>query len=622
MSKEKIAGNWVLIRESNISESDRQIERDDPLFESLLPIFQGLQTHLDLESIAKTKNLNPEDVFIDLHENYGYICIGTGENPALNEKLSDAEKIQRQQAIKDALENEKLPHILIKGKYMGVEEYTYFIPFNDKTISLSKVLQGEAVKKVERIAQVHNQDSLLICQRGNACYLYTTGSQKGNVITGKTAVVYPSLSQLPDDCYSLFLDQNNNGKIGFTCGLNFNRIYSCVDEYADEENAALQQQYKDFITQIDGLKAENTERKKIVIILRGTDGYNKYAIDLKNALLASGVNVAIFGSDANIAKINEEVKKDNETNGSKAGWTWPQIRGEFIRRNKEIYEFLLKNTDVDVIVYSDMNKLVEFTEPYINMAISNGHQVISEVVNSFIFEPDRSDYVEKLCQQYGNFMGRHVTDFKSEASQINGKNIKVGKSEIEQFHSVSVNELVRVLSTKLGTNKLSSDVKSNVIQFPHKPEPDGLLLQKFSLLLKRGVVTQDEIDAFLQQYAREGFRARADYRQSAYVGDEVIDLQAAENAGFDYFIAVNPEKSLNRQLINDYIAKSNPHIKIIFAENLENAYELLFKPRAGARLIADKQQSIGNTIFGAFGQDKQIPVELLASEIKCSGLSR
>ena len=461
MGKKYIDGNWVLTRESETSESDRHIERDDPLFESLQTLFHGQQIHIDFASLATPSNLKPEDVFIDLHEHYGYICIGTGENPAFNEKLSADEKIQRQQAIKQVLENEKLPHILIQGKYMGVEENSYFIPFNDKTISLPKILQGELVRKVEKIAQAHNQDSLLICQSGYACYLYTSGSQKGNVITGRTAVVYPGKEQLPDDCYSLFLNQNNQGTIGFTCGLNFNHVYASIEEYASEENTILQLHYKDFVTRCEELKAGTAERKKIVILLRGTDGYNRYAINLKNELQAAGIKVEIFGSDANIAKINEEVAEDNKTNGPKAGWAWPQVRGETFKRNKEIYAYLIQKSDVDVIIYADMNKLVEFMEPYISTAKSKDHHGISHVVNSFVFEANRSDYVEKLCNQFGDFMGRHVLDFKSEKSQINAKKVKAGAIEIEQFHSLSIQAFAQLISTMPGIQKTSTDIVLN-----------------------------------------------------------------------------------------------------------------------------------------------------------------
>ncbi len=203
MAKNKVNGNWILTRESDTPESARQVEKDDPLFKVLHTYFQGQQTVFNLEAISLATGVDPADVFVDLHENYGYICIGTGENPAAGEKLSQQEREQRQQAIATALENAHIPHIKIKGKYMGIEEVSYFIPYNDNTIGLTKLLQSDLVSKVEKIAQAHNQDSLLICQKGCACYLYTSGAQKGTVITGKSAVVYPGKEQLPDDCYLL-----------------------------------------------------------------------------------------------------------------------------------------------------------------------------------------------------------------------------------------------------------------------------------------------------------------------------------------------------------------------------------------------------------------------------------
>ncbi len=441
-------GNWVLTRDAAEADSDRHTERDDPLFESLQSVFLGEEQNLDLEKIAAAKGLKPEDVFMDLHENYGYICIGTGENPAAGETLSDEEKLQRQLDIQRMLAAEKLPHVLIKGKYMGVSENSYFIPFNNKVIGLANVLQSDMVKKVEAIAHRHNQDSLLITQNGYACYLYTSGSQKGNVITGRSAVVYPREEQLPEDCYTLFINSDNVGTVGFTCGLNFSRVYANVEEYAAEENNTLQHHYTDFITQRVEPAAHGSN-KKIHVMLRGTDGYNAYAIELMRALQQAGLKAAIFGSDANIAKVNEEVAADNKVGGPKAGWTWPQIRGEFLKRNLDIYHSLLAS-DVDVIVYADMNKLVQFMEPYISAAVQCKYPVVSQVVNSFVFEPGRSNYVKKLCQQFGDYMGRHVVDFTSEASQINAKQVRSGEFVVDQFHSLPVQDFVRKICASLG----------------------------------------------------------------------------------------------------------------------------------------------------------------------------
>jgi len=450
--EKNVDGNWILTREDSTPDSERHTERDDLLFASLQVFFQGTQTQLDFEALATQHQIKPEDVFIDLHENYGYICIGTGENPAANEKLTPAQALQRQTSIKQALENEHLPHIAINGKYMGVEENSYFIPFNDKPLSMAKVMQGEIVRKVEKIAHAHQQDSLLICHRGYAAYLYTTGKQKGHVITGKTAVVYPGKEQLPDDCYSLFVNQHEEGGVGFTCGLDFNRIYSCIDEYAAQENSKLQLHYKDYVTQCDNITVTNLARKKLVVLLRGTDGYNLYGINLKNELEGRGLKAVIFGSDANIAKINEEVDADNKNNGPKAGWAWPQVRNEFLERNKKLYEFLLAKADVDVVIYADMNKVASFMEPYVKTAAKYDCEVISHVVNSFVFEPGRSEYIEKLCQRFGAFMGRHLMDFKSAAGQITADRVKTTEMDIAQLHGVPANELTQMLATKLKKN--------------------------------------------------------------------------------------------------------------------------------------------------------------------------
>ncbi|KTD57034.1 hypothetical protein Lsan_2656 [Legionella santicrucis] len=448
-------GVWIVTRENITPDSERHIERDDPLFQVLNKLFEGQESHVDFEAIAQATGTTPEQVFINLHENYGYICIGTGENPAIGEKLSDEEKTQRKQAIKQTLESEKIPHILIKGKYMGIEEDSYFIPFNDKTIGLSTVLQGEIVKKIAKIAHAHKQDSLLICQGGHACYLYTSGPQKGCVITGKSITVYPNQAQLPDDCYSLFLNDNGVGTIGFTCALNFDITYSSIDEYVAKENKTLQQYYEGFTTE-DAAYADKHNHKKTVILLRGTNGYNEYAVALKALLSEKGLKTAIIGTDANIAKVNEEVARDNLTQGPKANWKWQEVRTESHKRNYDIYQSLL-HSDIDVIIYADMNKLVDFMKPYIESAIKGNHGVMSIVINSFVFEATRSDFVEKLCQQYNLFMARHVADFKSEQGQINAKSLTVGSKEILQYPGISANELVPLVLYKQSILALTKD---------------------------------------------------------------------------------------------------------------------------------------------------------------------
>lgn len=445
MGKQLVNGNWILTREAETPDSDRRVERDDVFFPELQKLFQGLSTKVDFAAISSAKKLHPEDVFCDLHANYGYICIGTGENPAINEKLTDEQRLQRRKEIERLLEQEKLPHVLIRGKYMGVEEDSYFIPFCDNQYGLAGILQSEVIRKVERIAELHHQDSLLITQNGYACYLYTTGSQKGNIVAGRTAVVYPEQAQLPDDCFTQFMTPDDKLSIAFTCALNFNRVYSSAAEFAAEENKTLQKHFEDFIREWQNI-ADHTEHKKVVVLLRGTDGYNTYAKNLKAELQRAGINAAIFGSEANAAVLNAE------------GWThWPSIRKEFLRRNAKIYDALIKR-DVDVIVYADMNKLFEFMLPYIQKAQANGYRVISHVVNSFVFEPGRSDFMVQLCNQYGDFMARHVADFRSEKSLIHAEKLD---GNVAQYHSLPIDALAK-------------EIVAQVAGFNQKPEQDDV----------------------------------------------------------------------------------------------------------------------------------------------------
>src|SRR5207245_1475545 len=133
--------------------------------------------------------------------------------------------------------------------------------------------------------------------------------------------------------------------------------------------------------------------------------------------------------------------EDNKVNGPKAKWQWPDIRNEFIKRNKEIYDHLLQCNDVDVVVYADMNVLPQYMQLLISTAIDNGHRVINYVVNSFIFESNRADFIEQLSNQYGAFMGRHLANFKKPEAQINARKVKIGDIEIDQLHASKNSDL-------------------------------------------------------------------------------------------------------------------------------------------------------------------------------------
>ncbi|WP_115707593.1 hypothetical protein [Legionella sainthelensi] len=179
-------------------------------------------------------------------------------------------------------------------------------------------------------------------------------------------------------------------------------FYTNPDEYVAKENKTLQQYYEGFTTEYVAADTGNDDHKKTVILLRGTNGYNEYAIALKTLLSEQELKVAIVSTDANIAKVNEEVAQDNLTQDPKAGWKWPEVRTESYKRNFHIYQSVLDNSDVDVIIYADM---------------------------------------KKLCHKFNLFMTRHLADFKSDKGQINAKSIKVGGKEILQYHDVSANNL-------------------------------------------------------------------------------------------------------------------------------------------------------------------------------------
>jgi hypothetical protein len=476
MSREFKNGVWITTRDPKTPDSERHVERDDPLFPSLAPLFAGEQTQVDFAAIAVKHETKPADVFMDLNDNYGYICIGTGENPAKGEKLTPEQVAQRKQKIKEALEAAHIPYIPIQGKYFGVVEDSFFIPFNDKAIGLAAVLQGETVKEVIRIADSENQDSILICQGGRCCYVYTSGPQKGSVVTGHTTIVYPSAEQFPADCYSVFKDANDVGTLAFSCDLNFDKIFPSIAQFAAEESGARLEYYKHFVTAPVATSVSGEAKQKTIYLTRGVSGYNEYAIEIKERFEKEGKKVAIFGTDANLAKINDELKDENSdlfkfAIGIKREELWRKvIRPEFIKRNIEIYQSLLKS-DCDVIIYADMNKLAlpEFMMPYIGPALERGDDISCLVKNSFVFDPARSGYAEEL-RKLTLSLPRHLDDCKKPEGQIYGKTVKIGDKVVRQEHDLTPDEIWKLSLEQKSFSALTSGLVGTVLAATKQPE--------------------------------------------------------------------------------------------------------------------------------------------------------
>ena len=94
-------GNLILTRADATTDSERDISRDDLLLPFLWTLFSGATIQFDLEKIAADYNatvtsqnekITPEEIFSKIHGYYGYLCLGTGENPAFNETLTEEEK--------------------------------------------------------------------------------------------------------------------------------------------------------------------------------------------------------------------------------------------------------------------------------------------------------------------------------------------------------------------------------------------------------------------------------------------------------------------------------------------------------------------------------------------------
>lgn len=172
----------------------------------------------------------------------------------------------------------------------------------------------------------------------------------------------------------------------------------------------LQRQYKPFYTYNPQAKlpeVKNQSNHKLCYIFRGKDGYNDVAQEVMNALKKTQKDTLLcVSTDAHIAAINTEIASDKITGGPKQNWTWPNIRNEFIPRNKQAFEALIA-ADMPLIGMSDMFKETQFMTPFILAARNAGYQI--RIVH---ITPDASS-----ISQYA-YMTRHIQNYQQADANV------------------------------------------------------------------------------------------------------------------------------------------------------------------------------------------------------------
>jgi hypothetical protein len=231
------------------------------------------------------------------------------------------------------------------------------------------------------------------------------------------------------------------------------------------------------------------DKEKFVYVMRGANGYNLSAIDLKNSLTQSGLKVAIVSTDAHIAQIGTEIAADDykkfnylKSNGlleeyevcgkerkqeidaeifkiaPKAGWEWPAILRETLKRNAAVYQQLLVS-DVDVIIYADMNKNVNFPRPYILDALQRHFPVLCYIADYFQLNDD-PDYADKLTKENGGIsMHRSIEELRSVEAKIGMPSLNYGGVDVAQLHSLSTVELAQFALQAFGIDKSCEQVE-------------------------------------------------------------------------------------------------------------------------------------------------------------------
>jgi hypothetical protein len=534
-------GLWFMDKGQITPDSQQHVSIEDSIIlKTLEPYLNNTKTDFDLEVIAKevsaqklstfklanpelsdeelaTKSLTkPEEIFMFLHENAGYMCLGTGPNENAGEKNFTKEQIDARKArMKQALVEQGLPHVLIKGKYMGMEEDSFFIPFISREIGLTNTLQSSVVKKVEKIASNENQDSLLICKDGEACYLYTSGFKKGKVITGKMAVVYPGEKQLPDDCFSLFINADKAGITGFTCALEFNRIYSSVEELANKNASDMLAYYHDYALEwpLPSYETQGSQDKKSVLILRGPDGYNTLAKEVKKQFAAAGEDAAIIGTDGFIAQMNHEVKRANamvELSSLRS------MRTRLMKKDQNVEKVASLKTELDKLEKADasvakiiglQNQIIELKAE--DQSEENTQKLVALQAELDTLQTEQANNVKVLTMTSLQKQIKHLSDSlkaKAETAKSNMPELQSALIGLETTHATIAEVAAKkkeIVSTMVALNEKAnlSEMRKSKVKLARlvSREKDVAaiveLTDKIAALQADGTANQNDITA-------------------------------------------------------------------------------------------------------------------------------
>lgn len=301
---------------------------------------------------------------------------------SLQERLKELIKIQNDNylQLKDELTN-GFKIIEVDGKYGGEEKsFMVILDHKLKVGSFKAFLKNDMVERLIALGKNYHQDSVLF-QWGAAQFYYYPDTDK--ISFGEGYEVYDLCTKedednLPDsakDYYSdikkgeykklyFQLQLDYEQKLRFQLHLDFEHKFS-PNLFGILCDYARTQFFKDY----DLGQATNpvhtvpTHQNKLrtIVIMRGVDNYNESGKQLYNELKKQNISAAIFGSDANIHALEREGVKGFSN-------ILPQMR----IRNKNAFDALLNNTESDVIIYADMNKKVDYFEPYIDDAVQAG----------------------------------------------------------------------------------------------------------------------------------------------------------------------------------------------------------------------------------------------------------
>ncbi|MFA6302426.1 MAG: HAD family hydrolase [Legionella sp.] len=191
---------------------------------------------------------------------------------------------------------------------------------------------------------------------------------------------------------------------------------------------------------------------KMFVLTRGIKDYNELTEALKNEFEARGLKVQCISSDAHIHQIATE-----------SPWLAfeTEVVPEMIKRNTMALQHFLNDPNVDVVIYSDMNRNMAYMKPHVTLAKEKGFTSVA-VQSNYNFDAKTDPYYLKHHEDKAEFKNQTTLEFDATTTiaQIIGPNtparvstladtiLKLPLSAMEQFDfdndvSVDVNAMVR-----------------------------------------------------------------------------------------------------------------------------------------------------------------------------------